>query len=208
MAQDNIQGLLMLESELEIKQTLNAVNIRKLASVIDRVNVIKALTYLTTRLANSFNVGKNLSLEQSTIIAIDLFEIFAYESLEDVLLMYKMVRQGKIGDGKDFKLDSQNIFHKWVPAYLELKAEAREAEVLRQKKEFNRINEVISLEDVRKTYEKLSRPQRIKDYIDDATQGFDRQMLEDLILSWSYMPEMKELLPELKKKRLTIKQKP
>jgi hypothetical protein len=33
--------------------------------------------------------------------------------------MLKQARQGIIGDGKDYKLDGQNVLTKWFPEYLE-----------------------------------------------------------------------------------------
>ena len=79
----------------------------------------------------------------------DLFEIFGYETIEDVVLMFKYARQGRIGDGKDFKLDSQTVFHKWVPEYLELKSIERENQHNKQKGEYNSLPKWSS-EDVEK----------------------------------------------------------
>ena len=74
---------------------------------------------------DSFNVGQKINDDQSVTLAIDLLEVFGHENLEDVVLMFKLARQGRIG-GKIFRIDNQVVFSEWVPAYLELKAIERE----------------------------------------------------------------------------------
>lgn len=119
-------NLIMYESDLTLQNSMNGVLIKNLEKHIKKKNIIASLSFLLIRCAQNFNVGKNLTDGQIMILAVDLFEIFKYETLEDVVLMLKYARQGKIGDGKVFNLDGQTILHKWVPAYLELKAIERE----------------------------------------------------------------------------------
>ena len=126
LAKNDSTDLMMLESDLTLAHGINCANIRKLERVVGKKNIIKAISYLLLRLSENFNMKGKFTSEQAAITAIDLFEIFGYESLEDVVLMFKYVRQGRIGDGKDFKLDSQAVFNKWVPQYLDLKAQERE----------------------------------------------------------------------------------
>lgn len=135
LASNDVAELITFEGELTIPKAMEGVRLNKLSTIIDKKNVIKAIAYLTARLSENFNVGKKFTVDQSTIMALDLFEVFGYETLEDVVLMFKYARQGKIGDGKDFKLDSQTVFHKWIPAYLELKALERENQHNKQKGE-------------------------------------------------------------------------
>jgi hypothetical protein len=71
------------------------------------------------RFNSNFNVGKSLTQQQSAILAADIVEKYPYETIEDVVLMLKQARQGIIGDGKDYKLDGQNVLTKWFPEYLE-----------------------------------------------------------------------------------------
>lgn len=137
LASNNTSELIYFESDLTITKAMEGTRLSKLSTLIEKKNVVKAISYLTARLADNFNVGKKFSVEQSSLMALDLFEIFGYETLEDVVLMFKYARQGKIGDGKDFKLDSQTVFHKWVPEYLELKAVERENLHNKQKGEKN-----------------------------------------------------------------------
>lgn len=133
LASNNTSELIHFESDLTITSAMEGVRLNKLSSLIEKKNVIKAITYLTARLAENFNVGKKFTVNQASIMAVDLFEMFGYETLEDVVLMFKYARQGRIGDGKDFKLDSQTVFHKWIPEYLELKAIERENQHNKQK---------------------------------------------------------------------------
>src|ERR1700754_3282967 len=115
LASNNTPDLISFEGDLTLSTAMDGVRLSKLANIIEKKNVVKAITYLTVRLAENFNVGKKFTVDQASVMAIDLFEVFGYETLEDVLLMFRYARQGKIGDGKDFKLDSQTVFHKWVP---------------------------------------------------------------------------------------------
>lgn len=126
LAKNDPQELLMVESELTVQKSMNSTQIRKLEPVMGKSNIIKSILYLLTRCSENFNVGKNLTQEQALMLSLDLFEIFKYETLEDVVLMLKYARQGKIGDGKAYNLDGQTVMHKWVPQYLELKAIERE----------------------------------------------------------------------------------
>lgn len=100
-------------------------SIGKLTRAIDRINVVKSITYLILRLSNSFNMKQKFTEEQASVLALDLSEIFVYETLEDVVLMFKYARQGKFS--KTFeRLDSEVVTRIWVPEYLELKAIERE----------------------------------------------------------------------------------
>lgn len=197
--------LLVLESDLTIGKALEGTTLNKLSKDIDKINVIKSITFLTTRLADNFNVGKKFSTEQATLMAFDLFEVFGWETIEDVVLMFKMARQGKIGDGKDFKLDSQTVFHKWIPQYLELKADFRESNYLREKAEY--IKDHNSVEKVTQKYKEIELKnfvKRVESFVEETTKDFDRQMLEDLITDWEKDEVRKPYVYILKNKRKTI----
>jgi hypothetical protein len=116
---------------------MEGTSLRKLSKGLETSNLVKTLVFLINRLSDNFNVGKKFTDSQAVILAMDLIEVFAYETLEDVLLMFKYARTGKIGNGKVFKLDSQTVFHDWVPQYLELKATERENIHNKQKGEMN-----------------------------------------------------------------------
>jgi hypothetical protein len=124
-AEDEFE-LTLFESKMTVAQAMEGTSLKKLSQVLNTSGLAKTLVFLIQRLSNNFNVGKKFTNEQAVILAMDLIEVFAYETIEDVLLMFKYARIGKIGSGKEYKLDSQTVFHKWVPEYLELKSEERE----------------------------------------------------------------------------------
>ena len=133
LANNDVVALARIEREMNVSVAMDSVSIRVLHRHIGVNNILKAISYLTLRLAENFNMRGNFNDTQAAVLANDLFDVFGYETLEDVVMMYKLARQGKIGDGKDFKLDGQTVLHKWVPAYLELKSIERENQHQRRK---------------------------------------------------------------------------
>lgn len=127
---------MLFESDLSISSAMNSTSIRKLNNVIGKSNIIKAISFLILRLSDNFNVKQKFTDNQALMLALDLSEIFDYETLEDVVLMLKLARQGKIGS-TEYKLDGQTILHKWVPEYLELKSIERENQHRKSKGELN-----------------------------------------------------------------------
>lgn len=123
------------EKGMTIEKAMEGTSLRHLSKAIEEKNLVKTLVYFINRFSANFNVGKKFTPGQAITMALDMTEILGYETIEDVVLMFRMARTGQIGDGKDFKLDSQTVFHKWVPQYLELKAIKRENLHKRQKDE-------------------------------------------------------------------------
>jgi hypothetical protein len=121
--------------------------------------------------------------------------------------MLKQVRQGIIGDGKDYKLDGQNVLAKWFPEYLDKKY----IEVERQNKKTNESlkdeNNAVEIyyAKIRKQKEDQERKIKAENYIDEMAKSMDRAMLEQTILEWSQKEKMKPYLDYLKRKRLIIK---
>lgn len=136
LAGNDSMGLLVFESDLTISKAMNSVSIAKLCTKIEKINVVKAIAYLILRLSDHFNVKQKFTDIQASTLALDLTEIFGYETLEDVVMMLKLARQGKIGN-TEYKLDGQTVLHKWVPEYLERKAIERENEHGKSKGELN-----------------------------------------------------------------------
>ena len=161
---------------------------------------------LVNRFIDSFGFSTKLSETQLEILTIDTLQKFAYDSLEDIVLFFKLARSGTFGTTKR-GVDSNLIFGEWFPMFMEMKAEAREREHLRQKKQTD--ESLLSIEDVKKSYEKIkpnnSFRDRVLNYIDKITDGITRIELEDLIQAWSEDEQKKPYLRELKAKRLIIK---
>lgn len=209
-SQDQVE-LLILEKNMTISKAIEGTKIQKLEKAIGEINLTKVVTYLLMRFSESFNVGKNITTSQAPMIAIDIIEKYPYETIEDLLLLLKQVRQGIIGDGKDYKLDGQNILNKWFPEYLDRKY----AEVERANKQLSQ-GYAAEMEDrnhpVNQYYERLRREKaqkerdsKIKMEIDDMVQNMDRQMLEDTIDHWSRQDNLKPYLDYLKQKRQVVK---
>jgi hypothetical protein len=75
--------------------------------------------------------GKELEGYQIQILAGDLYEKFKTDALEDIVLMFKMARQGDFG--KVYKCDTFEIMD-WSNQYLEVKSATRE-KLLKKKQE-------------------------------------------------------------------------
>lgn len=211
LASNNEVGLIVFEKNLSLPNAIDGTKLRKLEKSVGEIATITAICYLLNRFNANFNVGKSLTQQQSALLASDIVEKYPYETIEDVVLMLKQVRQGILGDGKDYKVDGQNVLAKWFPEYLEKKY----VEFERQKKEENSISK--SEKDIRSNavhqfYEKRkaenSRREKeieIRQEIDEMIQNMDRQMLEDTIKDWEKKPELLPYMDYLRKKRLIVK---
>ena len=70
------------------------------------------------------NAQRSMSEEQVYQLAIDLIETFGHESLEDIVLMFKMARQGQLKE--HFGTVDGIIIGRWMGEYLNKKAIHRE----------------------------------------------------------------------------------
>jgi hypothetical protein len=132
-------GLMTFEKDLNIETAMEGTRLIKISDQIGEKKLVTAISFYLIRLNEHFNVGKKFTPLQSVTIAFDIIERYPHETMEDIVLMLKWVRQGVIGDGKDFKIDSQTVFHKWFPEYLEKKAEQREKALKVEQKKINEI---------------------------------------------------------------------
>ena len=114
---------------------------------------------LVTRFIDSFAFTTKLNADQIDSLTVDTLENFAYESLEDVILFFKMCRSGKFGVAKK-SIDSNLIFGEWYPKYLDKKAELREQKYNTQKNERNSIP--TTMDDVKKSYAKIEKKNFVK----------------------------------------------
>jgi hypothetical protein len=190
-----------IEMSLSIKDCLEKPIIKTVFKQHPEVGfgVVKVLT---KRFLDSFGFSTKMNETQIDMLAVDAIESFRYESLEDVVLFFKMSRQGKFGTTSR-GVDSNLIFGEWFPLYLELKSIEREKKHAQDTKKVNEFG--LSIDDVQKFYKKESFEKRVQERINHITKNFDRQMLEDLIVSWSKDEKMVKFLKHLKKKRLEIK---
>jgi hypothetical protein len=210
VSQDQVK-LLILEKNMNLQKAIDGTKIIKLEKTLGEINMVKVVTYLLMRFSESFNVGKNITNTQAPLIAIDIIEKYPYETIEDLVLLLKQVRQGIIGDGKDYKLDGQNILNKWFPEYLEKKyiefeRMKKQENVISQDEKDLRNNAVAQLYAKRNSQKaRKEREEKTKLEIDEMVKNMDRQMLEDTIASWEKQQEMEPYLDYLRQKRLVVK---
>jgi len=152
LVERNDSKLVVLEKNITIQTAIDGTNLKKLERHIGDFGIITAICYLLNRFNTNFNVGKKLTIEQSALLSSDIVEKYPYETIEDVVLMLKQVRQGIIGDGKDYKLDGQNVMTKWFPEYLDKKYEEMERQ---KKKELSELNAKNDDDAVSKYYAKI-----------------------------------------------------
>jgi hypothetical protein len=210
VSQDQVK-LLILEKNMNLQKAIDGTKIIKLEKTLGEINMVQVVTYLLMRFSESFNVGKNITNTQAPLIAIDIIEKYPYETIEDLVLLLKQVRQGIIGDGKDYKLDGQNILNKWFPEYLEKKyiefeRMKKQENVISQDEKDLRNNAVAQLYAKRNSQKaRKEREEKTKLEIDEMVKNMDRQMLEDTIASWEKQQEMEPYLDYLRQKRLVVK---
>lgn len=211
LASNNEVGLIVFEKNLSLSHAIDGTKLKKLEKTVGEIGTITAICYLLNRFNSNFNVGKSLSQTQSALLAADIVEKYPYETIEDVVLMLKQVRQGILGDGKDYKLDGQNVLAKWFPEYLEKKyiefERIKKQETQNISSEADSKNNPVMQFYAKKRDDKARKEteEKVKIEIDEMVKIMDRQMLEDMISSWEKLEEMKPYLDYLKRKRKVVK---
>ncbi len=119
-----VTDIALQESELTLRRASEGTLIKALVKE-DKKETFKLIFSLIERMQQSFSFNNKMSDAQITTCAFDLMELMAYESLEDIVLLFKMARQGQLG-GKIFRVDSHIITQEWLPVYMDLKAEELE----------------------------------------------------------------------------------
>lgn len=92
---------------------------------------VKAIFVIIKRFNDLMNVSKKLNEDQMIALANDLYESFGGESLEDVVLFFKMARTGAFG--VDFYRLDTTIIMNWLPKYFDVKIEHREREIINER---------------------------------------------------------------------------
>jgi len=195
-----------LEMNLTLSETLDQPTVRKVFSGDNATIGFSVVKVLVNRFIESFGFSTKLSESQIEILTIDTIENFKYESLQDIILFFKLARSGKFGSTKR-GVDSNLIFGEWFPMYMEQKADLREQQYIKEKSKMNA--DLVSIEDVKKTYEKFKEVpfiQRVKKYADEITEGINREQLEVLIQEWESDEQKKPYVQILKVKRRNITQ--
>lgn len=162
---------------------------------------------LVKRFIDSFGFATKMNESQIETLTVDTLEKFSYETLQDIILFFKMARTGQFGStGRG--VDSNLIYGDWYPKYLELKSIEREKIIQKEQEKFK--SNQLSIEDVKKHYEKMENKNvffvdKVIVYVERITEGINREQLEKLIEEWMNDPQKKPYVYHLNKKRLTIK---
>lgn len=153
---------------------------------------------LVNRFLESFAFSTKLNDSQVEILTVDTLENFAYESLEDIILFFKMARSGKFGSAKK-GIDSNLIFGEWFPQFMEQKSILRE-----QNQPKPELRQSATDEDIFSYKKKLlqkKHKEKVQKHVDYITKNMDRQMLEDFIIDWQKDSEKAKWVYLLKEKR-------
>lgn len=165
---------------------------------------ISTIKILVDRFADSFGFSTKLSPTQTETLCIDTFENFRGESLGDIILFFKMARNGSFGTTHK-GIDSNLVFGDWFPKYMMLKAEEREK--AHKKKISEEKRSELTIDDVHKHYKKFeeSQLQKVVNWVDKITEGMTREQLEKEITEWQNDAEKSKFIRVLIMKRNLIK---
>jgi len=157
LTKDDKLELVSIERTLTVEKCLSGallVNHKK-----NEKEVIKSIFLIVKRFNEIVNVGKKMNEDQMITLSSDLYERFSSESLEDIMLFFKMARSGEFGDF--YRLDSIVILG-WLPKYFDLKIQAREDAIqnernVRDRQENESVKNHVPDEKAKEYLERLSR---------------------------------------------------
>ena len=124
------------ESRLTIRETFRSMSINEMIRVhgAKRSDVMIIVDLQLARFLNSINIRDQLNDAQKTEIVMTLVERYPHETLNDFLLMFRMVRHGHFGPIYN-RMDI-TIISEYMTKYLEQKAFERENIERQHMKEF------------------------------------------------------------------------
>ena len=200
----NPKGFGLVESDTDFKMCLNERNLGAVFKGEHKKIAFATIEFLVLRFVDSFGFSTQVSESRIETLITDFYDNFKGESLSDIVLFLKMSRNGYFGTTHR-GLDSNLIFGDWFPKYMMLKSEEREKQYMKQKKE--QIKPEITIEEVRRSYEKhnASMLQKVNNYVDKITEGITRDELEILITEWRNDVERSKYIRLLLNKRTFIK---
>lgn len=199
--------LSVLEMNLTISEVFTKPTIRQAFKGNELGTVIYGVVNsLLNRFLEAFAFTQKLTKSQIDILTVSTLENFEYETLEDVILFFKMARMGQLGVAKK-SVDANLLFGEWLPIYLEKKATEREVYLNKKRQEYmDNSAEAMKFYERQKAKKEAERKkQEFQNYINELTKDMDRQMLEDMIFDWQKDPKRRPYVNELKKKRKEIK---
>ena len=90
----------MIEMSLTLAESDNKAKMRSVFKGDTGQIGFSVVKVLVNRFLESFAFSTKLNDSQVEILTVDTLENFAYESLEDIILFFKMARSGKFGSAK------------------------------------------------------------------------------------------------------------
>ena len=120
------KAIIEIERNVDLDQTLNLPVIQQIGkeSKKDVLLMIERALRMTTSM---FKYAEKMEDYQISMMASDLYDKFSYNTVEDIILMLRYARQGKLGGSKSV-FDNDTLFNIYVPKYLDMKAEKWEKE--------------------------------------------------------------------------------
>ncbi|MAX71830.1 MAG: hypothetical protein CMC76_12165 [Flavobacteriaceae bacterium] len=188
----------MIEMSLTLAESDNKAKMRSVFKGDTGQIGFSVVKVLVNRFLESFAFSTKLNDSQVEILTVDTLENFAYESLEDIILFFKMARSGKFGSAKK-GIDSNLIFGEWFPQFMEQKSILRE-----QNQPKPELRQSATDEDIFSYKKKLlqkKHKEKVQKHVDYITKNMDRQMLEDFIIDWQKDSEKAKWVYLLKEKR-------
>ena len=131
----NESELVIYERNLSIKKSLKSLPLRNLKEKVNNQTLLTSVVFLVMRASKTSAVYKELDKGLAVNLAVDLLEKFDFDSFEDIILMFKYARQGKLQLNEFAKKKSfyETVLNDWLPSYLDLKAQEREQIKLAEK---------------------------------------------------------------------------
>lgn len=199
------QNVSMMEMSLKIEKTFEKPLMKSVfKSEEGGVIAFGVIQVLIKRFLESFGFSTKPSQNLIDMMAVDALTKFEYETLDDIVIFFKMCRQGDLG-ATIRGIDSNLVFGEWFPKYMEIKAQKREEIYTKEKSDLNKKNNEGAVskfyEEKRTEKIKIQKEENMKYEIDLMVRNMDRQMLEDTIFDWSQKEDMKDSISYLKTKR-------
>lgn len=199
-------NLSFLETRLKIGNTFEQPLMRSVFKTDSEALVcFGVVSLIVNRFLESFGFSTKPTQTIIDTMVVDAIEKFDYETLDDLIIFFKMCRSGDFGStGRG--LDSNLVFGEWLPKYLEIKADKRER-YIDIKKPTTEENNAVSQYYAKRRLEKAfkEKRQQIESEIDAMVKNMTRPELESTITEWTSKEEMKPYLDYLKRKRQVIK---
>lgn len=128
---NNPMQMVRISHSLTIADSIQAPTLKVLEKQYGKDDLATLISFMILQTARFFNLGNNLSEDQSLETAYLMLQNYPYETIEDFTLMFREAKKGKYGELYN-RLDGQIIF-KWMEKYLEEKAIYREKQHQKQK---------------------------------------------------------------------------